>query len=116
VKDTWPPSKHTSIETIAASFVPPKAGSAGSTFPFCRFTTLYRDDGSLTSARSFDTVRLFNLAVDVPSAGLQDGTGRTLATGAKLRCFRIESAENICPMMFGDVDFLLRNCENMLQG
>jgi hypothetical protein len=37
--------------TQAASFVPPKTGSA---------------------------VRLFNLAVDVPSAGLEDGTGKQL--------------------------------------
>ena len=28
VKDTWPPSKPTSVETISASFVPPKTGSA----------------------------------------------------------------------------------------
>ena len=44
------------METIAASFVPPKQGSA---------------------------VRLFNLAVDVPSAGLQDGSGKALAAGVK---------------------------------
>ena len=39
------------METISASFVPPKTGSA---------------------------VRLFNLAFDVPSAGLQNGAGKQL--------------------------------------
>ena len=54
----WPPNKPTAVETIAASFVPPKTGSA---------------------------VRLFNLAADVPVAGLRDGgsTGKSLAQGVK---------------------------------
>ena len=56
MKDTWPPTKPTSVETIAASFVPPKNGSA---------------------------VRLFNLAVDVKFASLQDGSGQTLASNVQ---------------------------------
>ena len=44
LKDKWPPTKPENVETIAASYVPPKNGSA---------------------------VRLFNLAPDVKSAGLQ---------------------------------------------
>ena len=50
VKDTWPPTKLSAVETIAASFVPPKTESA---------------------------VRLFNLAADVQFAGLSTG-GKTL--------------------------------------
>lgn len=55
-KDLWPPKKVTSVETIAASFVPPRNGSA---------------------------VRLFNLAVDVKMASLQDGNGQTLASNVQ---------------------------------
>eukprot|EP01043_Picozoa_sp_COSAG02_P054134 COSAG02_NODE_6080_length_3815_cov_25.833961_4_plen_171_part_00 len=51
----WPPSKST-VETIAASFVPPKTGSG---------------------------VRLFNLAADVQAAGLTNGAGKTLVSGVK---------------------------------
>jgi hypothetical protein len=52
----WPPSKSTAVETIAASFVPPKSGSA---------------------------VRLFNLAADVQAAGLTNGASKTLVSGVK---------------------------------
>ena len=52
----WPPSKSTAVETIAASFVPPKSGSA---------------------------VRLFNLAADIQAAGLTNGAGKTLVSGVK---------------------------------
>jgi hypothetical protein len=51
IKDELPLSKPTNVETIAASFVPPKDGSA---------------------------VRLFNLAPDVKSAGLNIGAGKLL--------------------------------------
>jgi hypothetical protein len=55
IKDSWPPKEAKNVETIAASFVPPKTGSA---------------------------VRLFNLAVDVKSAGLTDSTtGKSLTDG-----------------------------------
>ena len=54
IKDSWPPTSAKNVETIAASFVPPKTGSA---------------------------VRLFNLAADVPRASLKDGAGATLASG-----------------------------------
>ena len=53
VRARRPPSKPTAVEAIAASFVPPKNGSA---------------------------VRLFNLAVDVKFASLTDGSGKTLAS------------------------------------
>jgi hypothetical protein len=56
VKDTWPPHSPTNIETIAASFVPPKTGSA---------------------------VRLFNLASAISQAGLKDQDGKTLAANIK---------------------------------
>ena len=58
VKDTWPPKVAKNVETIAASFVPPKSGSA---------------------------VRLFNLASDVPTAGLAGSSsgGKKLADGVK---------------------------------
>ena len=56
MKDTWPPTAAKNVETITASFIPPKTGSA---------------------------VRLFNLAVDVPTAALQDGSGKVLASGVK---------------------------------
>jgi hypothetical protein len=56
IKDAWPPKQPKNVETIAASFVPPKDGSA---------------------------VRLFNLASDVPSAGLSDSSGKQLADGIK---------------------------------
>jgi hypothetical protein len=56
VKDTWPPKEAKNVEAIAASFVPPANGSA---------------------------VRLFNLASDVPSAGLHGDGGKVLANGIK---------------------------------
>ena len=52
IKGAWPPTKPTAVEAIAASFTPPKTGSA---------------------------VRLFNLALDVPFAKLLDGAGKPLA-------------------------------------
>ena len=55
VKDTWPPKEAKNVEAIAASFPVPTNGSA---------------------------VRLFNLASDVPSAGLKSGA-KTLADGIK---------------------------------
>ena len=51
-----PPKEAKNVETIAASFVPPKTGSA---------------------------VRLFNLASDVGVAELQDGRGKALAEQVK---------------------------------
>ena len=58
VKDFWPPRAAKNVETIAASFSPPKVGSA---------------------------VRLFNLAPDVPSADLLLGStsGKVLAHAVK---------------------------------
>ena len=52
IKDSWPPKEAKNVETIAASFVPPKTGSK---------------------------VRLFNLANDVQFAGLWDSGGQQLA-------------------------------------
>jgi hypothetical protein len=54
VKDAWPPTESTNVETIAASFVPPTNGSK---------------------------VRLFNLASDVPEAGLLGADGRAITSG-----------------------------------
>ena len=54
--EAWPPVKATAVETIAASFVPPKTGSA---------------------------VRLFNLAADIHSAGLSNGAGKAIVSGVK---------------------------------
>ena len=48
--------RHLAPGAVAASFIPPKTGSA---------------------------VRLFNLAADVPAAGLQDGNGASLADNVK---------------------------------
>jgi len=56
IKDKWPPTKPTALETIAASFVPPTNGSK---------------------------VRLFNLAVGVKVAGLADGAGTQLVSDVK---------------------------------
>ena len=56
IKGPWPPTKTTSVETIAASFVPPQTGSA---------------------------VRLFNLAMDVPLADLTYDHGRPLVANVK---------------------------------
>ena len=52
----WPPTKPTAVETIAASFVPPKTGSA---------------------------IRLFNLAADIHSAGLTNGAKKVLVSDVK---------------------------------
>lgn len=41
VKDTWPPTKPTSIETIAASFVPP-TGPVRCSIDFHCFATVLR--------------------------------------------------------------------------
>ena len=56
-RDAWPPSHPTNVETIAASFVPPTGNNASA-------------------------VRMFNLAMDVPTASLSAG-GHTLATNVQ---------------------------------
>ena len=56
VKGSWPPKEQASVETIAASFVPPKNGSK---------------------------VRMFNLAMDVPEVGLVGGDGMQLVDHVK---------------------------------
>eukprot|EP01052_Picozoa_sp_SAG31_P055810 SAG31_NODE_15625_length_746_cov_0.935085_1_plen_128_part_10 len=56
IKDSWPPKEANNVETVAASFIPTKNGSA---------------------------VRLFNLAMDVPAAGLTDSSGHHLASGVQ---------------------------------
>ena len=79
VKDTWPPSKPTSVETISASFVPPKTGSA---VRLCECSNGRRRLWPLrdSDGRPLLPGRTVNLAVDVKAAGLQDGSGKALAS------------------------------------
>ena len=101
VKDNWPPKEAKNIETIAASFVPPKTGSAVRLFNLavssdCGFIVSMTLLACFVCSHSHALTHMLSLIwcrcrcllprspqVDVPAAGLHDGTGKTLADQVK---------------------------------